>query len=229
VAESSVADVENYRHLYRCAVDYLDRAFARFVDEVRHDSRLETTVVIISDHGENLGYPSDEHLIGHNSMSNAILHTPLEIVNPPEGFPDRITEPVSHLSLGELIQTIAYEKRFPDHVRQETVPAEAPRVGGLRRSEEPAAPHIERLVRCLVRHDQRTEWDSLGRCAEFEIQRGFPEVETKTGECRSPPDEAEEFFERALDEYKTELDIPIPDAMDIDETTEQRLEDLGYL
>jgi len=225
---SDAEDVQYYRQLYRAAIDYLDRTFAVFVDELLERSDYETTVIVFSDHGENLGYKADEYLVGHNSLSNAILHTPGDIINPPDSFPTGATEPVSHLEFGELVEAIAYGRSLPA-IERPVVPAEVPRAGGLHRGDEPEAPHLERMVRSLVSVDERTEWDSLGTCRRFEREPGFPEGETLVSENCSIPSEATEYFRHSIETYLSGLTDGPPVDAEIDPTTERRLQELGYL
>jgi arylsulfatase A-like enzyme len=221
-------DVEYYRQLYRASIDYLDRTFAPFVDDLVSKGDRETTVVIFSDHGENLGYKSDEYLVGHNSLSNAILHTPGDIINPPDSYPDRVTEPVSHLQLGDLIEAIAYDEEFPS-IEQPAVPAEVPRAGGIDQDDDPGSPHLERMVRTLVTAEGRTEWDSLGACRRFERDKGFPESEHVVDNNSEVPNDALAFFEHTIETYLSALEGAPSIDESINPATEQRLEELGYL
>ncbi|MFC6755569.1 sulfatase-like hydrolase/transferase [Halomicroarcula sp. GCM10025894] len=101
IDEDNEADVQNHRELYACAIDYLDRQVSAFIDEVQQQTERETTFVITADHGENLGFEGDNGLFGHtNSLTEALLHVPFDIVNPPGDEEREISEYVSHLDLG---------------------------------------------------------------------------------------------------------------------------------
>jgi hypothetical protein len=185
-------------------------------------------VVVFSDHGENLGFEADEYLVGHNSLSNAVVHTPGDIINPPDPFPERVTEPVSHLQFGELVEAVAHGRPFPP-VERPVVPAEVPRAGGLHRGDEPGPAHLERMARTLVSADSRTEWDSTGRCRRFERLEGFPEGERVTARDLAVPEDAPASFDQPLETYLSTLDDVPSVGEALDPATERRLEELGYL
>lgn len=222
-------EVRWYRELYRSEIDYLDRVLARFVDELGERTNAETTFVIISDHGENLGYASDEYLVGHNSMSHAILHTPCSIVNPPDGFPDAVTELFSHLELGSLVERVAADLAFDADLVDDVAPAEVPRAGGLKRSSEPQAPRFERMVRCLLENDRKYLWDSLGNRELYRLSFGFPSKEQLVDDNASIPDRTAEFFPVGIDRYLAEVGGATVDEMELDPETRGQLEELGYL
>lgn len=222
-------DVERYRQLYGCAIDYLDRVVASFVDDLMASTREETTVVVVSDHGENLGYESDEYLLGHNSMSRAILQTPCVVVNPPDGFPETVSAPFSHLQLGELLTLIGTERSFDPGLTNDVVPAEVPRAGGIKRSEEPEAPRFERMIRCLIDADGKFLWDSLGDRRTYEFAEGFPFEERLVREGDPIPETAEAFFAEPIEACLDRMDGSGADAADIDPATRGQLEELGYL
>jgi arylsulfatase A-like enzyme len=76
--------VQNFQLFYQEAVDYLDRRVSHFVRSVQQNTENEVTFIITSDHGENLGSKTDDFLLGHTaSLSEGLLHIPLDIINPP--------------------------------------------------------------------------------------------------------------------------------------------------
>lgn len=222
-------DVRAYRELYRCEIDYLDRVLAPFVDDLLLDTDRETTVVITSDHGENLGYESDEYLMGHNSMSHSILHTPFEIVNPPSEFPTKVPDLFSHLQLGSLIQLIADDRPFDPGLLRDIVPAEVPRAGGLRRSNERAAPRFERMVRCAIESDSKYLWDSLGARERYELSISYASAERLVEEDVEIPERAREFFSTSIEDYLVQTGRGDPESMELDPATKGQLEEVGYL
>jgi hypothetical protein len=155
-------DLDRFRDLYGASVEYLDRAVAGFVDDLRAATDRETTVVVTADHGENLGYPADDGHLGHvSSLTEGVLHVPLVLVNPPAGYDARITEPVSHLDLRRLLAGLAAGET-PD-VRRDRVPAE---VVGLTPGNEPLREtdpdYWGRHRRCLYVDGTKREWDDAG-------------------------------------------------------------------
>jgi len=100
-----------YRAVYRTAVEYLDRRVATFIEDIQQATEKETTFVITADHGQNLGYEAGDRLIGHNqSLSEGLLHVPLDIVNPPDGFGVEAEAMVSHLQLRDIVTALAREE-----------------------------------------------------------------------------------------------------------------------
>jgi arylsulfatase A-like enzyme len=93
------------RNLYYSAARYEDWLLGRFVKTVRGRGR-PTVVVVVSDHGENLG----EHgLFNHNSsLGQTLLHVPLLVwgqgVDLPTG---RVEDPASLLWLADWLMALA--------------------------------------------------------------------------------------------------------------------------
>jgi len=109
IDEHNQQDVENHRDLYTCAVEYLDRQVSAFIDEIQAETEHETTFIVTADHGENLGFEGDNGLFGHtNSLTEALLHVPFEIINPPNGFDKEYNEYFSHLDLGTLVAGLGH-------------------------------------------------------------------------------------------------------------------------
>lgn len=52
----------NWTQLYGASIDYLDRLLVPWIEEIRRVTDLETTVVVTSDHGQNLGTAANEPL-----------------------------------------------------------------------------------------------------------------------------------------------------------------------
>jgi arylsulfatase A-like enzyme len=79
----SATHLAGLRVLYAAEVAYLDDLFARMLHRLRQSGRLESTVVVIvSDHGENLGEHAPlDHQLG---LWDTLVHVPL-IVHLPDG------------------------------------------------------------------------------------------------------------------------------------------------
>jgi arylsulfatase A-like enzyme len=121
-------DVERFREVYAATVQYLDHQVAEMVDRLKEVTGNETTIVITADHGENLGYERDHHLVGHkSSLTESLLHVPCLLINPPEGYDEQETEYFSQRRLGELLVSLAHgetPKLFEQRVGAEALGSE---------------------------------------------------------------------------------------------------------
>lgn len=219
--------VGHFRDLYAAAIDYLDRQVAAFIERVQAATDRETTFIITSDHGENLGYQADDGMIGHtSSLSEGLLHVPLTLVNPPEGYDAVERDYMSQTELGSLIAGVA-DGRTPD-VFSDRIAAEritttnSPDVG----DEEQR--YWERTLRCVYDGDRKWIWDSLGECNEYGLDSERPNWQhRKTAGDVSKPSWAGEFFTAEMAEFQRHDDAAV--CEDVDEATRSRLEELGYL
>jgi arylsulfatase A-like enzyme len=241
----------NYRQLYAAAVEYLDRVISELIDDIQRATERETTFVIVSDHGHNLGYDADDGLFHHTgSMTEGIMHTPCEIINPPAGYPETVSEYFSHLELSDLIVRLAHEEPFDDELTAERIPAETIGLLGAdnttwgREFTDDEYAHWNRMIRCTYHDNTKTEWNSLGECLEYELDPDRPSWQrqvadneslysesTSESESKSilePEPEAKALFEVELMEYKQEA---TGDAQNLafDESVENQLKQLGYL
>jgi hypothetical protein len=216
----------NFRQLYGTAIDYLDRRLVDLVDEIHERTERETTVVVTADHGENLGTEADDHLLGHvSTLTDATLHVPLEVFNPPEGYEETVDDYVSHLDLPELLVALA-EEEVAD-IRRDTVPAE--RIG-LGLSHDPDNyEYWDRMIRCAYRGEEKFEWDSLGNRFRHQIdperaswqERVETEVDVPSWALSPFPEDLESYDKRARGGGAT--------TEEMDEHTRDQLEELGYL
>ncbi len=95
--------IEVLEALYDAAVAYLDRKIGELVDRLEERSDRPLVVVVLSDHGENIG---DHGLMSHQfSLENTVLKIPL-VVYSDELEPDEVSEQVDlidvHATLGDL-------------------------------------------------------------------------------------------------------------------------------
>ncbi|MFC6755562.1 sulfatase-like hydrolase/transferase [Halomicroarcula sp. GCM10025894] len=99
------AAVEHIRGLYGGAIAYLDNIVADLAIWCQDHLERDTILVITSDHGENLGFPDDDHMIGHtNSLSEGLLHVPFDVIGPVE--PGETTVRTSLLDLGQIVKQL---------------------------------------------------------------------------------------------------------------------------
>ncbi|ELZ17187.1 sulfatase [Haloterrigena salina JCM 13891] len=237
--------LETRRELYGAAIDYLDRTIADFVDWVRANTARETTVVITADHGENQGYECEDGLVRHkSSLSEGLLHVPLLVVNPPEGYPETESEFVSHLELPSLLAAMARDE-VVDPATDRVV---AEHVGMSAGPEPPERlEYWDRLMRAAYDGSTKYVWDSLGSRREYELDRERPCWQRRVGdESRTQgetdgssvdeprgtvPDWATDRFETDAIESKRRAleDVDDGSTDDVDAGVQDRLEKLGYV
>lgn len=223
-----------YRALYGAAIDYLDRQVDEMIDAIQRATDRETTFVIVSDHGHELGYPSDGGRFHHTgSLSEALLHTPCEVVNAPDGSPDTVERRVSQLDLGALLRRVARgeaidESTFADRVAAELVGLLGVEDGTWGREFSDAEfAHWNRMIRCLYHRDVKIQWDSLGTSTVYATDPRRPSWQGRIGDC-DVPDWARRQFETDIQTYKRSADSADQD-LEFDDAVADRLETLGYL
>ena len=225
-------DLDHYRALYGTAIDYLDRKVVQFIDQIQAATDRETTFVITADHGENLGTEADDRLFGHlASLSEGVLHVPLCIVNAPDGYAETIDDYVSHLRLRDLLVGLA-NGETPD-VTAERIPAE---VVGLTPNNadifERNPAHWDRMLRCVYDGEEKTVWDSEGGIDVYDLDHARPcwQARRELEEDGDPtvPDWASSLFDIDVETYKREATADDHEKA-VDDDTQRRLEDLGYL
>lgn len=231
------AYARNYRELYAAAVDYIDRVMVECLGRIQRDTDHETTFIIIADHGHNLGYPAEDGRFHHTrSLSEGVLHTPCEIVNPPPGCPTAIDGLVSHLDLPRLIEELATGDAFDERsLVRERAPAEIIGVVGnadsLWRSDfDPDDPDWNRMTRCVYDDGgtQKWQWDESGEHIRYDLdptRPGWQEVSESNVDIPGP---ARELFDVGIQDFTQQVAERSQD-LDFDEATQTQLEDLGYL
>lgn len=224
----------NYRQLYAAAVEYLDRVVVDLIDDIQRATDRETTFVIVSDHGHNLGHDADDGLFHHTgSMTEGIMHTPCEIINPPAGYPDTVSEHFSHLSLGDLLVRLARGEPFEDDLTDEWIPAETVGLLGTdptwgREFTDEEFTHWNRMIRCAYHENTKVQWNSLGECYEFELDPDRPSWQRQSSDETTPVSQATALFEEELTEYKQQATADTQDLA-FDESVADQLQQLGYL
>lgn len=215
--------LESFRKLYAAFIGYLDRKLAKYISQIRETSDKETTVIVTSDHGEELGFDYEDGNLGHVSgVSHSLLHVPLCIINPPDRF--QKSEPFTQLDLGELIS--AFGNETVETSSRELIPAE--RVGlGISRDGGPDNYEFwNRLERTVYDGDTRHEWDTLGGKRKYAIVGASKEQ--LVDECAEIPKEQLDCFDVNADTYKQEA-LSAESELGVEESTQQRLKDLGYM
>jgi len=233
--------IQNFRDLYAASIDYLDRVVCQMITDVQAETDRPTTVVITADHGENLRYEADGGLFDHtSSLSEGLLHVPLAIVNPPEGWtePDS-TAYVSHLSLREILVALARNNSMSDDWFGSTCTAEVIGMSGIgfgdKTVSEQEREYWNRMIRCYYRDDRKYVWDSLGNQAVYHIPRTDPSTQWSIG-TELGDDEFTDVIQVASDRYyETDIETykqtasETTDNTELDSRTKEQLRELGYL
>lgn len=207
--------------LYRATVDYLDRRICKFVRSVGE----ETTTIITADHGDNLGTEVDDGLANHkSSLSEGVLHVPLYIINTPD-ISEQTGDHLSQLALPDLINGIR-EGYIPD-LMSDRIFAE---LGGMSAGPDPENDYeyYDRAIRCAYNENDKIIWDSTGYCAKYRIDRNVMNQQEHVNDIDQPPSWATDAFDNDIVKFKSKV-VEGRDDVDIDESTAQRLEELGYL
>lgn len=215
---------ENYQKLYSSSVSYLDKKIDNFINWTTNNISGETTFIITSDHGELLGYASEDNHIEHQSgLQFPLIHVPLEIINPPEihTLLDSNT-PVSLLQIPALISDIATgTERFD---RNYNLVSE--RIGIFQAPEENAE-YWDRTVRSLFTPNTDTlfRWDSLGTMET--VNSKLPSEEKETTKIESLPSQCVAAFASDINDSRYRRNH-IDDSV-LESATQRQLKDLGYL
>lgn len=223
--------LDRYRDLYGAAIDYLDRIVSDLVERLREVTTRETTVILTADHGENLALPADDGHLGHvTSLTEAVLHVPLLIINPPAGFDPNEGEYVSHLGLRELIRGIAHDET--PSITRDRVPAEVIDITpGNDRLRETDPEYWTRTLRCMYDEQEKYEWDSRGIVSRIELDPTRPSWQRRRWQRET---DHSQYIGGTSDEFSVPID-EITDQPDhvasgepLSDDVRRRLSDLGY-
>jgi len=202
--------LQRFKSVYSASIDYLDRVLPEFIEELVGN---DTTVIVTSDHGENLGYPA-EGAIAHSVAkgSDSLAHVPLLVFNPPgtvntDGL-------VSLRDIGELIR--AFERGETVDITKERVGFERAGVNAENRTEKWRGPE-----RGVYTDTKRWVWDTE-TCLMQDLPIDLYDEEVGT-ETQRPSDTP---FEGSIEDYVQEAK---GEASPVDtEAVAERLETLGY-
>lgn len=226
------SDIENIQQLYAAEADYLDRIISELIGSLQEKTDRETTVIITADHGENLGYAAEDFQLEHTgSLSEALLHVPLAVVNSPEWFNPDEHSPFSHLDLPDLIVGLAHNEE-PDIEHRRCV---AERVGSLVPEASVSLTDQEekwltRMMRTVYDEDcrERVYWDSLDESCRYRLDPERPNWEEVAEENVAVNDLQDEFFDANIQEYWNLAREAERDQC-VNSDVEDRLSDLGYM
>ncbi|MHB9288170.1 sulfatase-like hydrolase/transferase [Halobacteriales archaeon Cl-PHB] len=225
----------NYREVYAASIEYLDRTVDDLVERLQAATDRETTVVVTADHGHNLGYDGENDMFHHtSSMSEGIMHVPLEIINPPEGFPETESRLFSHLDLRDLLVGLATDDADYADLLRERVPAET--IGLLggenatwgREFDDAEMAWWNRMIRCVYADGTKRQWNSVGDAFEYGLDPDRPARQELVDTDVSVPQADRRLFETPLSEFKEAAAAETQDT-EFDDEVADHLEQLGYL
>ncbi len=227
------------RALYKATLVFVDEQIGALIDELESQSiRDETTIIVVADHGENIG---DYGLMDHQyCLYQTLVQVPL-IISGSEFDTDPVLDLVSTRDLFPTILDIAGIEP-PDHAGisrnslidsdrevaiseylapQPSIDSLRKRVGAEIQSDRP----LDRTYRAI----QTTEWKLIeasdGSVELYNLSQDSQEIDECSNEY---PDQVE-----VLRDELEERDVPISQQETgeilADERTQQRLADLGYI
>lgn len=226
--------IQNYRDLYGTSIDYLDRIISRLIPDIMGESDGETTIVITADHGHNLGFESEKGYFHHTgSLSEGVLHVPLEIINPPSDWPSEVQEKIPLSNIPILIELIKNEE-WDEGIVEDTVVAE--RIGLLGEDsdvnydgqQEVDSQFWNRMIRCGYESHEKFEWDSVGNSKKYNLDDGRPCSQSMKDQGCAIPGSILSVFDEDIKEYKSKWENRSQD-LTFNSETKQSLKDLGYL
>jgi len=208
--------------LYRAQIDYLDRRISAFIDSLDDD----VPVVVTADHGDNLGTEVDGGLANHkSSLSEGLLHVPLTVCNSSTDYAGDGSAYVSHLQLPDLLSGLR-DGRIED-LGRDRIYAE---LIGMSGGSEPDSDYEywDRMIRCGYRDSEKVVWDSRGNGHRYRLDGERPNWQREVERVSPPPEWATSRFEADIETYKRRARSS-GETVDVDEATEERLQELGYL
>jgi hypothetical protein len=217
-------DIEYFRELYRLAIEYLDQKITGYISKIKENTELETTIIITSDHGENLC--ENINRLGHSSsLSESLLHVPLHIINPPKSIDFNSEKFFSLVNLDQLVNSLITEESediFSDRISAERI--------GSYNSTIPDT-HSEdwnRMIRCVYQNDTKWVWDSTGATKKYKLDRDTYSNQVLVSTNAVIPQWARDEFDTPINEYKKTAENN-ESVMNIDSASKDHLKNLGYL
>lgn len=210
-------NIENYRGLYGASIDYVDKIVSNTIKKIQEITADETTIIITADHGENLGYLDDNHRFGHgDSVSEGLLHVPLCIINPPDGYKKQGGKYFSHTSLHDLI--ISFSNNKTQDFSTDTIVSERPGSYNYRGE--------DRTIRVLYNGSSKLVWDSNGNIDLYKLDNDAPCKQKHIKPLQEFTHDIEPYF---TDDIHSFSNFIRKEDQDVVERNKKILKDLGYL
>lgn len=229
VEEGHRAPLNCYTGLYAAAIDYLDRKVCELVDWLAANTDRETTVVVTSDHGDNMGGNADGGRWGHveSTLTEGLLHVPLLVLNAPDGC-ERIDESryISHLALPELLTEFA-RGNISDSPDDRVAAERIGHSGRLSTVAEKRGTPADQLLRAVYEDDRKRVCGTQIDPAVYRLDPARHCWQEPTSGTFDP-EEFGEFFEVDAATYKQQAAADA-ETVDVEGAARERLDDLGYV
>jgi hypothetical protein len=228
--------ISHLRELYASSIEYLDRLVAQLATDIQSVTDKPTTIIVTADHGENLGYDDEDGLYDHtSSLSEALLHVPLEIINSPPKWkePPHTSPYFSHLFLPDMCKAAVLSQEMDSDWFDTVCAAEIIGMSGIgfgdRRISEDNQKYWNRMIRCVYKDSRKFVWDSLGDTRMYKIDKHNPcdqqSLSSDSSMCHGLIDN---FFDEEIDEYKWQVEESSED-INLNPEMKRQLEQLGYM
>jgi len=216
------------KKLYQAEIKYLDDLIYDFLMSLDGD----TTVIITGDHGEDFGNIDktvnqfDIRQVNHSSsLSEGILHVPLEVINPPIDIQYSPSGYVSHLFISRLLSAIKNGSGV--NLSSRHAIAEKPAMCQMSSEEDIETQYLSRMIRCCYRDNIKIVWDDFGNIVKYKIDPQKPNKQTLQSRLETVPDWAENKFEETITMGRKAV-FENNETVDIGPDIEARLKRLGY-
>lgn len=236
----SDSEFELLRGLYRGEIAYLDNQIGSLCSLLnRHGEWEDTVFVVVGDHGENIG---DHDLMDHQySVHDTLLHVPLIITGGAfsgGSETDRLVQPldlyptilnVAGVSIPNHVQGKSFHPDVVTKQREQVIAEYCSLQPSIERLSEQTGvsqkelAQYDRSMRALRTSDYKLVRDSRGTVKLFDISAGG-----ETSPCNEP--KVQENLEARLDDWLDSFEQDTGNgAIEMSDSTKQKLEDLGYL
>ncbi|MFW6458395.1 MAG: sulfatase-like hydrolase/transferase [Halodesulfurarchaeum sp.] len=215
-----------YRAIYSADIASLASLLEGFLNWLQSRTERPTAIVITADHGENLGYESENNLIDHMaSLSEGLLHVPLVVILPDADESREVEVMTSHSELGRLMLGLARGSGVPD------MAVERPRaeiLGGGEAQNQLDDEHdryefMTRMQRCVYADDRKFVWDTAGNAWSSDFHTEPTSFERQLSETFEVKEFDERCFDRGIRDVKDEAATG-----ELTQEVSARLRDLGY-
>lgn len=212
--------VQTVRDLYAAEVDYVDRVISEAIHNIRKQTERDTIFIITADHGENLGYESEDYLMNHvSSLSEALLHVPFDVVGPQQT--ETVSGLTSHADLESIVRALTNEEKLSSFSRETAIAEIVGSGSGFPSNGD--QDYWDRSQRVVYKDSRKYYCDELGNEAVYDIS-GEPSKQRLLADTDVPDGLFEAHFGPWVDK-----DAVTDFQSDIDDATQSRLEDLGYV
>lgn len=240
--------------LYRAELDYLDGRLAELLDIFAEAGVLEETVfAVVGDHGENIG---DHGLMDHQySLHETLLHVPMILSGPGFGEGRTVDRPVQLLDVfPTLLDVTGVDRPDLDCAGTSLADGDVPSDRTLYTEYLAPQPSIDTI---RERYDCQNDVSTYDRRLWAVKRDGFKRIHASDGsrwcfDLEADPEEGSDLTDKRQSQHPSEVtestdgetcealadcldewvaSRPTLEAGDVQmaDTTEERLEDLGYL